>query len=64
MLRRAHAALAVVFVCFGTVDGTWAARLPAVKHRLHLDSGRLGLAIFAVSLTAVSMRAFTRSALR
>src|SRR5437868_13139982 len=55
MLRRAHAALAVVFVCFGTVDGTWAARLPAVKHRLHLDSGRLGIAIFAVSLTATAM---------
>src|SRR5579884_2120197 len=54
-LRAAHAALAVTFVCFGTVDGSWAARLPAVKHRLHLDSGRLGLAIFCVSLTATAM---------
>src|SRR5437763_10579825 len=54
-LRAAHAALAVAFVCFGIVDGTWAARLPAVKHRLHLDSGRLGIAIFAVSLTATAM---------
>src|SRR5919109_897853 len=57
MLRRAHAALAVLFVCFGAVDGTWTARLPAVKERLHLDSGRLGIAIFAVSLTATAMLA-------
>src|SRR4051794_29214898 len=55
MLRRAHAALAVVFVCFGTVDGTWAARLPAIKRGLELDSGQLGIAIFAVSLTATAM---------
>jgi fucose permease len=54
-VRAAHAALAVAFVCFGTVDGSWAARLPAIKHRLHLDSGRLGIAIFCVSLTATAM---------
>jgi len=51
-LRAAHAALAVTFVGFGAIDGTWAARLPALQHRLSLDSGRLGLVIFAVSLTA------------
>lgn len=51
-LRAAHAALAVVFLGFGTVDGTWAARLPALKQRLGLDSGRLGLVVFAVSLAA------------
>jgi hypothetical protein len=51
-LRAAHAALAVTFVGFGAIDGTWAARLPALKHRLSLDSGQLGLVIFAVSLTA------------
>jgi fucose permease len=55
MLRRAHIALAVAFVVFGTVDGTWAARLPAIKSHLHLDSGRLGIAIFAVSATATAM---------
>ena len=32
------------------LDGTWAARLPALKHRLGLDSGQLGLVIFIVSL--------------
>jgi hypothetical protein len=34
------------------MDGTWAARLPALKHRLDLDSGRLGLVILTVTLTA------------
>jgi len=55
MVRRAHVALAVAFVSFGAVDGTWAARLPAIKARLHLDSGRLGIAIFCVSLMATAM---------
>jgi predicted MFS family arabinose efflux permease len=51
-LRAAHLALAITFVGFGAVDGTWAARLPALQHRLSLNSGQLGLVIFAVSLTA------------
>ena len=51
-LRQAHVALAVLFVVFGTLDGTWAARLPALKQRLDLDSGKLGLVVFLVSLTA------------
>ena len=51
-LRRAHIAVAFAFVAFGTVDGTWAARLPALKSRLGLDSGELGLVIFSVSLVA------------
>ena len=51
-LRRAHVAVAFAFVAFGTIDGTWVARLPALKQRLGLDSGELGLVIFSVSLTA------------
>jgi predicted MFS family arabinose efflux permease len=51
-LRRAHLAVALAFVAFGTIDGTWVARLPAIKQRLGLDSGELGLVIFSVSLTA------------
>jgi len=51
-LRRAHVAIALAFVAFGTIDGTWVARLPALKQRLGLDSGELGLVIFSVSLTA------------
>ena len=30
----------------------WVARLPALKHKLSLDSGRLGLVIFAVTAVA------------
>lgn len=54
-LRRAHVALALTFVAFGVVDGTWAARLPALKARLALDSGQLGLVVFAVSATATAV---------
>jgi fucose permease len=51
-LRAAHVALAVLFVAFGTIDGTWVARLPALKQRLDLDDGLLGVAVFLVTLTA------------
>ena len=54
-LRAAHAALFAAFVGFGTVDGSWAARLPALERRLNLDSGLLGVTIFCVSLTATLM---------
>jgi hypothetical protein len=50
--RAAHRALAVAFVVLGAVDGNWVARLPALKHRLGLDSGRLGIVIFAVTTAA------------
>lgn len=50
--RRAHVALAGVFVAFGGIEGTWVARLPAIKHHLGFDNGRLGIAIFAVMATA------------
>jgi len=48
-LRRAHVALALTFVGFGAIDGTWSARLPALKQQHALDSGELGLVVFAVS---------------
>src|SRR4051812_43365185 len=51
-LRRAAGSLAGLFVGFWALDGTWAARLPALKQRLGLDSGKLGLVVFLVSLTA------------
>ncbi len=51
-LSAAHVALAAAFVALGVVDGTWAARLPALKHRLGLDNSRLGLVIFSVSIAA------------
>src|SRR4051812_32218906 len=54
-LRVAHVAVAAAFIALGAVDGVWAARLPALKARLGLDSGELGLVIFAVSITATVM---------
>jgi fucose permease len=57
-LRRAHAALAGGFVILGFLDGAWLARLPAVKHQFGLDSGRLGIVIFASSLAATLVLPF------
>lgn len=54
-LRTAHVALAVTFVVFGTLGGNFDARLPALKERLGLDSGQLGVVIFLVSLTATAV---------
>ena len=51
-VRSAHVAVALAFIALGSLDGVWVARLPALKHRLGLDSGQLGLVIFAVSVTA------------
>jgi fucose permease len=48
-LRRAHLALALTFVAFGAIEGTWSARLPALKQRHALDSSELGLIVLAVS---------------
>ena len=66
-VRSAHVALAVAFIALGAVDGVWVSRLPALKHRLDLDSGELGLVIFAVTLTAAivaSVRGLARVAPR
>jgi hypothetical protein len=51
-LARAHKALVAGFLVLGAIDGVWDARLPALKHKLALDSGRLGLVIFTVSAIA------------
>jgi hypothetical protein len=57
-LRRAHVALAGAFVILGFLDGAWVARLPAVKHQFGLDTGRLGIVIFAASLAAALVLPF------
>jgi fucose permease len=53
-LRRAHLALAAIFVLFGALGGNWDSRLPALRDRLGLDSGELGVVIFAVSLASTA----------
>lgn len=54
-LRRAYVGLAAIFVVFGMLGGNWDARLPAIRSRLGLDSGELGIVIFAMSLAATAV---------
>jgi fucose permease len=54
-LRRAYVALVMVFVVFGTLGGNWDARLPAIRRQFRLDSGKLGVVIFAGSLSATAV---------
>jgi fucose permease len=48
-------ALATGFVVFGMLGGNWDARLPAIRERLGLDSGELGVVIFAVTLATTAV---------
>ena len=54
-LQASRSALTSLFFGFGIVSGTWAARLPAVQHRLRLDDGELGLVLFSVSAASVAV---------
>lgn len=54
-VRRAHVALGAAFVVFGALGGNWDARLPAIRERLGLDSGELGVVIFAVTLATTAV---------
>jgi len=42
-----------VFFLVGSVSGTWAARIPAIKAGLHLSAGILGLALLGPAVGAV-----------
>jgi fucose permease len=45
-------------VAFGVIYGTWAARLPALKQGLSLDTSELGLVVLALSGTATLVLPF------
>jgi MFS family permease len=45
--RRARAAVLTYFFLLGMVGAVWVARIPAIKHRLELSDGTLGLALLA-----------------
>ncbi|HEY1761116.1 MAG TPA: MFS transporter [Acidimicrobiales bacterium] len=51
--RARRLAVTVVFFLMGSVAGTWAARIPAVKAGLHLSAGVLGLALLGPAVGAV-----------
>jgi MFS family permease len=46
-------AVTAVFVPLGASEGTWAARVPAIKAGLHLSAGQLGLALLGPALGCV-----------
>ena len=48
-----RAAIATVFALNGLLFGSWAARVPAVKDRLVLSDGELGLALAALAAGAI-----------
>jgi fucose permease len=51
--RIRRSAVTAVFVPLGAAEGTWAARIPAVKAGLHLSPGMLGLALLGPALGCV-----------
>jgi MFS family permease len=51
--RRAHAATALVFFVHGVVIATWVPRIPAIKERLGLTEGSLGVALLGLAAGAL-----------
>ena len=48
-LGVARAAITAYFCLFGVVLAVWITRIPAIKERLHLSDGVLGIALFSIS---------------
>jgi MFS family permease len=46
-LRRARVAVVIYFTLLGLANGVWLARIPAIKHSLHLTDGLLGVALLS-----------------
>jgi fucose permease len=53
-LRRARIATSLLFLLYGTVLGTWTARIPAIKHDLSLSDGQLSVALLAFAGGAIT----------
>jgi predicted MFS family arabinose efflux permease len=53
-LRRGRIATALLFLLYGSLIGTWTARIPAVKAELGLSDGRLSVALLGLALGAVT----------
>ncbi|MEY2534202.1 MAG: hypothetical protein QOF29_2112 [bacterium] len=51
--RRARAAVTAIFLLNGVLFGTWAARIPAIRDRLDLSDGELGLALAFLPIGAL-----------
>jgi MFS family permease len=48
-LGAPRAAITAYFCLFGVVLAVWITRIPAIKERLHLSDGVLGIALFSIS---------------
>jgi MFS family permease len=51
--RRARGAVACTFGVTGVLYGSWAARVPAIRHRLDLSDSELGLVLACIALGSV-----------
>ena len=52
-LRRARIAVALFFLLYGVILGSWTSRIPAVKQRLGVSDGQLSLALLAFAAGAI-----------
>src|SRR5215207_9776717 len=52
--RSARWAVSTIFFLTGAGTANWAVRIPAVQEQLGLSSGELGLALFGVSVGAIT----------
>ena len=53
-MSKNRIATALLFLLYGTLIGTWTARIPAVKAHLGLSDGRLSIALVGLALGAVT----------
>jgi MFS family permease len=47
--QRGRVAVATAFLAHSLVAGSWASRIPAIKHSLDLSDGQLGVALFGMA---------------
>src|SRR4029077_21099473 len=52
-VRRARGAVTAIFFLNGLLFGAWAARIPAIRDRLALSDGELGLALALLPVGAI-----------
>jgi predicted MFS family arabinose efflux permease len=53
-VHRARIAVALLFLAYGAIIGTWTARIPAIKHSLGLSDGQLSIALLAFAAGAIT----------
>jgi MFS family permease len=52
-VRRARGAVTAIFLLNGLVYGSWAARIPAIRDRLDLSDGELGIALACIPIGSI-----------